>query len=79
MAKIDFLKKRAEEFLAGAKFHFEKENYNLSAFNLEQTCQLYLKYYFALKTRRYPKTHSLEDLLKGIGKIYKKKRKLRIY
>jgi len=34
--RINFLKERAKEFLAGAKFHFKKGNFSLVAFNLEQ-------------------------------------------
>jgi HEPN domain-containing protein len=76
MAKIDFLKKRAEEFLKMAKFAFKERNFNISAFNLEQACQLYLKYYLFLKLKRYPKTHSLEELLRGIGKVYGKEKEV---
>ncbi|HHT9121008.1 MAG TPA: HEPN domain-containing protein [Candidatus Hypogeohydataceae bacterium YC41] len=74
MAKVDYLKKRAEEFLKGAKFYLEEGNYNLAAFNLEQVAQLYLKYYLFLKLRDYPKTHSLEELLGGLAKVYSDKR-----
>ena len=77
MAKIDFLKKRADEFFNLAKTSFKEKYYNLAAFNLEQASQLYLKYYFALKVKEYPKTHSLEELLKGIGKIYQKEREVK--
>jgi HEPN domain-containing protein len=76
MTKIDFLKKRAEEFLKMAKFAFKERNFNISAFNLEQACQLYLKYYLFLKLKRYPKTHSLEELLRGIGKVYGKEKEV---
>ena len=74
--KIGFLKKRAEDFLAGAKFHFKEGNYNIAAFDLDQVCQLYLKYYLYLKIKRYPKTHSLEELLLGVGKVYKKEKEI---
>jgi HEPN domain-containing protein len=77
MAKVGFLKERAEEFLKMAKFAFKEGNFNIAAFNLEQACQLYLKYYLFLKLRRYPKTHSLEELLKGIGKAYKKEKEVK--
>jgi len=77
MAKIDFLKKRADEFFDLAKISFKEKYYNLAAFNLEQASQLYLKYYFALKARKYPKTHSLEELLKGLGKIYEREKEVK--
>jgi len=76
MAKIDFLKKRAKEFFDLAKRSFKEKYYNLAAFHLEQSCQLYLKYYFALRAKQYPKTHSLEELLKGLGKIYHKEKEV---
>jgi HEPN domain-containing protein len=77
MAKIDFLKKRADEFSDLAKWAFKEKYYNLAAFNLEQASQLYLKYYFGLRARKYPKTHSLEELLEGIGKIYEREKEVK--
>ena len=70
--KADFLKKRAEEFLKAANFSFKEGDFNIAAFDLEQTCQLYLKYYLFLKIRRFPRTHSLKILLEGIGKAYRR-------
>lgn len=74
MAKVDFLKEKADAFLDNAKYNILKKRWFLAAFHLEQTCQLYLKYYLFLKIRRFPKTHSLKELLEGIGKAYKQKR-----
>jgi HEPN domain-containing protein len=74
--KIDFLKKRAEDFLATAKYHFKEEMYHLVAFDLEQAAQLYLKYTLALRLRNFPPTHSLQELLKGTGKAYKKEKEI---
>lgn len=76
MAKVDFLKKRAEEFFENAKDLFKKGIYSLAAFNLEQTAQLYLKYYLFLKLRTYPKIHLIGELLKGIGKTYRKEKEV---
>lgn len=75
MAKMDFLKRRAEDFLATAEYHIKKEKYGLAAFDLEQACQLYLKYYLFLKIRFYPPTHSLKELLSSLEKAYDKKKK----
>jgi len=45
MAKeMEFLKERAKEFYENAKNLFKKGKYNLSVFNLEQSCQFFLKY-----------------------------------
>ena len=75
--KADFLKKRAEEFFENAKELLKKGVFNISAFNFDQACQLYLKYYLYLKLRRYPKTHSLKELLIGLGKVYQKEKELK--
>jgi len=70
MAKIEFLKQRAEEFLKTANFHLKEGFYHLAAFDLEQALQLYLKYYLFLKLKEYPKTHSLRELMENLGKAY---------
>jgi len=75
--KIEFLKERAREFLETAKYHFKEEMYHLVAFDLEQALQLYLKYSLASKIREFPPTHSLKELLRGIGKVYKKEKEIK--
>jgi len=77
MAKVDFLKKRAESFLRNAKDLIKKREYPLAAFNLQQSAQLYLKYYLFLKLKKYPKIHLIGELLKGIGKTYKKEKEVK--
>ncbi|MCD5396125.1 MAG: HEPN domain-containing protein [Candidatus Pacebacteria bacterium] len=74
--KKDFLLKKAEAFLEDAQYDIKTKKWFLAAFHLEQTCQLYLKYYLFLKLRRFPKTYSLKDLLEGIGKAYKKEKEV---
>lgn len=76
MVKVNFLKERADEFLENAKYLLRKEIYPLAAFNLQQTAQLYLKYYLLLKLKKYPKTHLLGELLRGIGKAYQKEKEV---
>lgn len=76
MAKADFLKKRADEFLKTADYHTREEMYSLAAFDLEQVCQLYLKYYLFLKLADFPRTHDLEELLEGIGRVYGKEKEV---
>jgi len=76
MAKVDFLKRRAESFFDNAKDLIKKREYPLAAFNLQQSAQLYLKYYLFLKLKRYPKIHLIGELLRAIGKTYDKKRKV---
>lgn len=70
--EAEFLKERAEEFLTNASFLLQKGTYSLAAFNLEQTAQLYLKYYLFLKLGDYPRTHSFKDLLDDLGQAYEK-------
>jgi HEPN domain-containing protein len=52
MAKkeIEFLKEKAKKFYSNAKDLFKKGDYDLCAFNLEQSCQLYIKYLIAKKS-----------------------------
>ena len=73
MGKEEFLKRRAMEFYKLARRNFEDGFYNISAFEIEQACQLYLKYILFKKAGDYPKVHFLtvllEELHKAIGDI----------
>lgn len=62
----EFLRERAEKFLDTAIMIYEKGYYDLSAFALEQSCQLFLKYTLWKKLGDYPKTHSLINLLEEL-------------
>ncbi len=75
----EFLKKRAKEFLEEALELKEKGKYNLSAFNLEQACQLWLKYLLAKKVGEFPKTHYFLTLVKEFSKVYENKEILDFY
>lgn len=75
MAKIDFLKQRAKAFLEDARYDISKQKWFLAAFHLEQACQLYLKHCLFKKLGDYPKTHSLDELLEELKKIYPQKKK----
>ncbi|HPP43109.1 MAG TPA: HEPN domain-containing protein [Caldisericia bacterium] len=68
--EINFLKKRAEEFLKTSEYHFREGMYELTTFDLEQSLQLFLKYTIYLKNRNYPPTHSLKSLFKILGETY---------
>lgn len=59
----EFLKENADRFLENAYTLLEKGVYNLSAFNVEQAVQLYLKYLLSKKIGDFPRTHSLKRLL----------------
>lgn len=76
--ETDFLKKRSEEFLKDAEYDLSQGHYSLAAFHLEQALQLFLKYSLFLKLKDFPKTHSLTQLLKEVGKVYQKEKETEI-
>jgi HEPN domain-containing protein len=54
--EIEFLKEKSRKFYLNAIYLFKNCIYDLSAFNLEQSCQLQLKYLIAKKVGDWPKT-----------------------
>lgn len=46
-----------------------KASMTLAAFNIEQYCQLILKYKLLVKTGTYPRTHSILRLIRELSKI----------
>lgn len=82
--EAEILRERAEDFLRNAERLLEEGVYDLAAFNIEQYCQLILKYKLLVKTGTYPRTHSimrlirmlsessgsLRELLRGDGILY---------
>jgi HEPN domain-containing protein len=77
--RIDFLKERAREFFEEAKELLKKKRSNLSAFNLEQAIQLFVKYLIGKKLGDWPKTHYLSELIPDLAKVYKNKKILKFY
>jgi HEPN domain-containing protein len=71
--EAEVLKERAYAFLKNAKRLFEEKEYDLSAFNIEQFCQLLLKYKLLIKTGTYPRTHSLVRILRELDAAYPEK------
>jgi len=67
--EIEILKKRAESFLRNAKRLLGEEEWDLAIFNLEQYCQLILKYKLLVLKGSYPRTHSLRRLIREIGEL----------
>ncbi len=65
--EAEIVKKRAEAFLRNAKRLIEEGEYDLAVFNLEQYCQLMLKYKLLLKKGSYPRTHSLRRLIRELS------------
>lgn len=74
--KGDFLRERALKFLENGKYLFSKGIYDLSAFNIEQFCQLILKYKISELVGDYPKTHSMKKLFDALLKITEKREEI---
>lgn len=70
MAKADFLKQRAKDFLRDAEFAISEKRWNSAAFYLEQASQLYLKYCLMKTLGDYPKIHSLDELFGELEKAF---------
>lgn len=65
----EILRERAELFLKNAEELFLKGVYDLAAFNIEQYCQLIVKYKLLMKTGAYLRTRSLIKLLRLLSNI----------
>lgn len=74
--EAEVLRERAEAFLRNAERLLEEGVYDLAAFNVEQYCQLILKYKLLVKTGTYPRTHSIMRLARELSKINPKADKL---
>ena len=74
-----FLKERAKEFLEESKELLKKKRYNLSAFNLEQAIELWIKYLIGKKLGEWPKTHYISELVPQLAKVYKNKKILKFF
>ena len=69
LEEAEILRERAEAFLKNAERLAMEGVYDLAAFNIEQYCQLTLKYKLLIKTGTYPRTHSVIRLLRELSKI----------
>ncbi|MCX8188634.1 MAG: HEPN domain-containing protein [Nitrososphaeria archaeon] len=67
--EAEVIKHRAEAFLANAQHLLESKEWDLAVFNLEQYCQLILKYKLLIKSGSYPRTHSLRRLIRELANI----------
>jgi HEPN domain-containing protein len=67
--EAEILRERAESFLRNAEELFLKGVYDLAAFNIEQYCQLIVKYKLLMKTGAYLGTRSLIKLLRLLSNI----------
>jgi len=60
--EVEYLGRRAFDFLETTWDDVEKSRFDLAAFHAEQTLQLALKYLLARDFGHYPHTHDLRDL-----------------
>ena len=71
--EAEILRMRAQAFLRNAKRLLDEGEYDLAAFNIEQFCQLILKYKLLVRTGTYPRTHSIIRLLRDLDKLVPEK------
>jgi HEPN domain-containing protein len=67
---VEVLRRRSLGFLDNAKDSFQRGDYDLTLFHIEQFLQLYLKHLLYKKIGAYPKSHSLTLLFKEVQKVY---------
>jgi HEPN domain-containing protein len=65
----EFLRDRAERFLRNGIELFGREEYDLAAFNLEQSSQLFLKYALWRKLGDFEKIHRISQLLADFREV----------
>jgi len=65
--QAEILRERAEAFLVNAEDLMRRGVWDLAAFDIEQYCQLMLKYKLLVKTGTYPRTHSITRLLRHLA------------
>jgi len=71
--KAKLLKERAEKFYFYGDEAFKNEDFEIAAFNFEQSAQLYLKYSLSLLIGDFPKTHELRRLIGEVIKVTRNK------
>ena len=67
--EAEILKRRAKAFLRNAIRLLDEKEYDLAIFNIEQYCQLILKYKLLVKKGSYPRTHSIRRLIRELGEV----------
>ncbi|MEM3133850.1 MAG: HEPN domain-containing protein [Candidatus Caldarchaeum sp.] len=70
LGEVEFLKRRALAFLADAQTDYERGEYDLVLFHVEQFMQLYLKHLLYRRLGDFPRTHSPLELFKQLSKAY---------
>jgi len=76
---IEFLKRKSQEFFEEVEVLLKRKKYNLSAFNLEQAIQLWIKYLIGKKIGDWAKTHYLSELVFQLSQAYEKEEILKFF
>jgi len=71
--EYEYLIKRSRRFYETALIQIDKGFYDLAAFSLEQSLQLFLKAVLLKMGLEYPRTHSVRRLLELVYEISKEK------
>lgn len=66
----ELLRRRALSFLRDAEWDFERGDYDLVLFHVEQFIHLYAKYLLYRRIGDYPKTRSTARLLGDLARVY---------
>jgi len=69
LEEAELLRRRAHSFLRNAERLLDEGEYDLAIFNLEQYCQLILKYRLLVAKGTYPRTHMLRRLIRELGSV----------
>ena len=64
LEEADIIRRRAEGFLRNAERLISEGEWDLAVFNLEQYCQLILKYKLLVNRGSYLRSHSLRTLIR---------------
>ncbi len=75
--EIRKLKERSRKFKDAAEFHFSRGDYDLAAFNLEQSLQLLLKAKLLEGGVEFPKIHGLRRFFLMLGESIDKLEKFK--
>ncbi|PLJ78674.1 MAG: DNA-binding protein [Thermofilum sp. NZ13] len=69
LEEAELLRRRAHSFLHNAERLLDEGEYDLAVFNLEQYCQLILKYRLLVAKGTYPRTNMLRRLIRELGSV----------
>jgi len=67
--EYEYLLRRSRQFFETAEMQLEREFYDLAAFSLEQSLQLFLKAALLKLGLEYPRTHSVRRLLELLHEV----------